>query len=303
MSCNMKYETRTVDRIMLNANELPCNLSEKILQEVMESLRDVKFNRYPDENETELLEAYGKHIGLDASHLLAGNGSDQMLGYLIGSFLGYGKILYTNDPDFSMYDYYAACYETTVKKYSMNTYDVDEFISRAKQENADMILFSNPHNPSGRCLSLKQIEKIVRSFAIPVVVDEAYIEFADEQSAIHLLDQYENLFVTRTLSKAYGLAGLRVGFLIGNCTSMKKLKENFVPYALSSMSMRAACVVLRHAKEYTEIIERIKSERGRVYKALKKVEDLIVLPSQANFLYCQFYDKDRLLELLSLIHI
>ena len=132
MNNNMKYETRTVGRIMLNANELPCNLSKTILQEVKDSLDNIAFNRYPDEKETELLQAYGNLIGMDSSYLLAGNGSDQMLGYLIGSFLGYGKTLFTNDPDFSMYDYYAASYETTVKKYKSNAWDVDEFIALAK---------------------------------------------------------------------------------------------------------------------------------------------------------------------------
>ena len=134
MNNNMKYETRTVGRIMLNANELPCNLSKTILQEIKESLDTIAFNRYPDEKETELLQTYGNLIGMDSSYLLAGNGSDQMLGYLIGSFLGYGKTLFTNDPDFSMYDYYAASYETTVKKYKSNAWDVDEFIALSKQE-------------------------------------------------------------------------------------------------------------------------------------------------------------------------
>lgn len=292
----MKYETRTVGRIMLNANELPYNLNGTILQEVKDTLDDINFNRYPDEKETELLETYGNLIGMDASHLLAGNGSDQMLGYLIGSFLGYGKTLFTNDPDFSMYDYYAASYGIKVKKYRSDVYSSDAFVALAKQENADMILFSNPHNPTGRCLSIKEIEKIVTAFDVPVVVDEAYIEFADEHSAITLVDRYDNLFVTRTLSKAYGLAGLRVGFLIGNPVLMKDLKENFVPYALNSLSMRIACIVLEHAKEYKVVIEMIKTERERVYSALQKVKNLVVYPSNANFLYCKSIDKTRLLE-------
>ena len=299
MNNNMKYETRTVGRIMLNANELPCNLSKAILQEVKESLDTIAFNRYPDEKETELLQTYGNLIGMDSSYLLAGNGSDQMLGYLIGSFLGYGKTLFTNDPDFSMYDYYAASYETTVKKYKSGAWNVDEFISLAKQEKADMILFSNPHNPTGRCLPISEIEKIVRSFDVPVVVDEAYIEFADEVSAITLVDRYNNLFVTRTLSKAYGLAGLRVGFLIGNPVLMKDLKENFVPYALNTLSMHIACIVLEHADEYKEHIEKIKVERERVHRALEKVKGINVMSSQTNFLYCKTADKERLLKMFA----
>ena len=204
------YETMKQEGILLNANENPRPLPEAVMAEILEAIRDLPLNRYPDTDETELLQAYGKWTGLVEEMLLAGNGSDQMLGYLIGTFLGRDKILYTFDPDFSMYDYYAGSYEAKVRKFDINedgSLDIDAFIEEGRKNNADLVIFSNPNNPSGHCLSLSECEKITAAFApLPVVIDEAYIEFADEESAVQLLDRYDNLYVTRTLSKAFGLA-------------------------------------------------------------------------------------------------
>ena len=240
-------------------------------------------------------------IGVPSECLLAGNGSDQMLGYLIGTYLGKGKKLCTLDPDFSMYDYYASSYESETVRYPFlneeNT-DVSGFISFAKSSGADMILFSNPNNPSGRCLSIKEIEQIVSSFTVPVVIDEAYMEFSSQESAISLLGKYGNLYVTRTLSKAYGLAGLRVGFLIGSGENMKRLKAAFVPYALNSVSMKIAAAVLGYADIYRSQIEEIKNERQRVYNCLKNFKRLKVYPSEANFLYGSSPFRNEMLDLL-----
>ena len=99
------YTAAASDGLLLNANELSVSFSRTILDELKAAIDEIPFNRYPDAEETELLEAYGKCVGFSPDHLLAGNGSDQMLGYLIGTYLGKGKKLFTLEPDFSMYDY------------------------------------------------------------------------------------------------------------------------------------------------------------------------------------------------------
>ena len=296
------YETVKQEGILLNANENPRPLSEAVMAEILEAIKDLPLNRYPDTDETELLQAYGKWLGLDEKMLLAGNGSDQMLGYLIGTFLGRDKILYTFDPDFSMYDYYAGSYEAKVRKFAINedgSLDIDAFIEEGRKNNADLVMFSNPNNPSGHCLSLSECEKITAAFApVPVVIDEAYIEFADEESAVQLLDRYDNLYVTRTLSKAFGLAGIRVGFLISDPQNMAALKSAFVPYALNALSMKAACVVLAHSDEVQEFTAMIRRERRRMLTALSGSQRARYIASQANFIYGISEDKERLMELL-----
>lgn len=293
------YTTHIQKGILLNANESSLNLNFKIIEEIKDSLDTIDFNRYPDNEQTELLDAYGNVIGLDKDYLLAGNGSDQMLGLVIGTFLSKGKYLYTFDPDFSMYDYYASCYEADVKKYALNddgTLDVDAFIENG--QGASLVLFSRPNNPSGYCLTQEEIKKVVEGFSdIPVVVDEAYIEFSDEESAISLINQYDNLYVTRTLSKAYSVAGIRVGFLISNTKNMADMKRRSVVYAVNSVTMKIATIILKYANEFQLEAKEIAKRRDAIYKQVKDMKKVAFYPSQANFLHGKTNQKERLLQL------
>lgn len=294
------YQTHLQSGILLNANESSLNLDETIMNEIKEEIASVVFNRYPDNDQTEILEAYSKVIKVKKEQILAGNGSDQMLGLMIGTFLGKGKILYTFDPDFSMYDYYASSYEAEIKKFELQedgTLDVDAFISEGKEANVSLILFSNPNNPTGNCLYESDIRRIVEAFSdIPVVVDEAYIEFANAASSVALIDQYKNLYVTRTLSKAYSLAGLRLGFLLSNEANMKELKAKAVPYALNSMTMRIGKIVLRHASIFLERAEETKKKRNAMYEDVSKLRHVTFYASEGNFLHGKCTEKQKLLE-------
>lgn len=299
----VSYTAAKQEGIILNANEMSSNLKDEIRAEIAQAVSEISFNRYPDTDQTELLEAYSGIIGLPAEQLLAGNGSDQLLGFVIGYYLGRGKRLYTFDPDFSMYDYYASGYEAEMVKYDLTPgrkLDVDDFIENGRKQDIHMVMFSNPNNPSGMCLSVSDIRRIAEAFAdIPVVVDEAYIEFADEESAVSLLDEFDKLYVTRTLSKAYGLAGMRVGFLAGRKENMAKLKQAFVPYALNAFSMKTAVIVLSHKDEIAGNIRAVRAERKRVYEAVKDMGKIRFYPGQANFLYASCSDKDALMEMFA----
>ncbi len=302
MKTIQSYTAAKQSGILLNANENSNALAQNIRDEIIEAVASIDFNRYPDTDETELLEAYGKRIGMEPEQLLAGNGSDQMLGYLIGTFLGKGKVLCTLKPDFSMYDYYASSYEAEVVKFQTaedGSFKASDFIAFAKENNADMILFSNPNNPTGFCMKADEIAAICSALRdIPCVIDEAYMDFSDAQNALSLIGTYPNLYVTRTLSKAYGMAGIRLGFLISSKENMKSLKPAFVPYALNSVSMKIACIILKHADEFEKQIEEIKSEREAMYDKLVSHNRLHIYPSQANFLYGYTADKERMLELM-----
>jgi histidinol-phosphate aminotransferase len=297
------YVPARTDGILLNANENSNPLSTVVKEKIAEAVSSLALNRYPDSDQKELLAAYAGLTGVSPDQLLAGNGSDQMLGYMIGTFLGKGKTLCTLSPDFSMYDYYASSYEADVVKFRMaedGTFNTEDFIAFAKENKAGMILFSNPNNPTGHCLPPEEIEKIASACNdIPVVVDEAYIDFADTQSSLGLINEYPNLYLTRTLSKAYGLAALRTGFLISSEENMKPLKQSFVPYALNSVSMKIASTVLQYAEEYRAQIEKIKSERQRMYEIIKDIPGLKIFSSEANFLYGRSDEKEKLLSVLN----
>ncbi len=296
------YTAHEQKGILLNANECWHGLDRELAEKIIAALAEIPSNRYPDTSMHALLCAYAQYAGLKEENLLAGNGSDQMLGYLIGTYLGKGKVLFTLEPDFSMYDYYASSYEADVRKYRTEpdgTWDVQDFINTAKEQNAAMIMFSNPNNPTGGYIPDEKVLAIVQACSdIPVVIDEAYIEFSGEKSVSAYCEQYDNLFVTRTLSKAFGIAAARVGFLCGKASVMEELKRDFVPYALNAYSQTIGRIVLENSEKAAETVKEIMAERDRMYDLLKTFPDLTVLESHANFLYCRSEKRSELLEAL-----
>lgn len=300
------YEAKKEEGILLNANELYQNLNAVMIEEIQEAVKDIAFNRYPDADNTELIQTYAKVMNLKEDKVLAGNGSDEMLGLLIGYFLGKDKKLYTLLPDFSMYDYYATMHEAEIVKFPCledGSFDVDQFIEQGREQGVHMILFSNPNNPSGHALNRRNLDKIICSFpTIPVIIDEAYAEFGNE-SMLQCVDQYKNLYVTRTLSKAYGLAGARLGFLISNKENIAELKPNVVPYNISSIAQKVGSIVLNHAKEFHPIVKQTIEERNYMYQKLKDMKRVKFYPSHANYLYGKCTDKAQLLAVFSKHHI
>ena len=296
------YEARANGKIMLNANELYRNISSDIVKELQDAVAEVALHRYPDETSRELREAYAQVKKLSVDQLLAGNGSDEMLGLMIGYFLGKGKKLLTLQPDFSMYDYYASMHESEIVKFACEedgSFSIADFIEFGREHHVDMVLFSNPNNPSGHFVSNKELCRIVEAFPrIPVVVDEAYGEFARESMLDHI-NTYNNLYVTRTLSKAFGLAGARLGFLISNAANIQALQPYMVPYNVNCLSQKAGVIVLRHAAEYELLVEEIQLERDMLYHKLKQLKSMKFYPSQANYVYGRSKQKQAILQALN----
>ena len=187
------YQTHTQTGILLNANEASQNVDDKIKQEILDAISNLAFNRYPDTTCHELHDLYANIMNVPSSWILSGNGSDQMLGFLIQYYVQGNKTLYTLAPDFSMYDYYVELNHAKIEKFETSldgSFDVDTFISNGKNKKVDMILFSNPNNPTGHAISKSEMIQICEAFSnIPVIFDEAYMEFGNE-SAIDLLKTY-----------------------------------------------------------------------------------------------------------------
>lgn len=163
------YAARTNGSVMLNANECYKNISGEMVKELQEAIAELEFNRYPDESSRELIQAYANVKKLDAGYLIAGNGSDEMLGLMIGYFLGKGKKLLTLSPDFSMYDYYASMHESEVVKFPCEqdgSFSIADFIEFGREHHVDMVLFSNPNNPTGHFVSNAQLCKIAEAFPV-----------------------------------------------------------------------------------------------------------------------------------------
>ena len=295
----MEYQAKQIATTMLNANEAYWNVSDEILTEIKARLEQVMFHRYPDETSHALIQAYSKVIQKDSKQIIAGNGSDEMLGFMISYYLHQGDVLFTLAPDFSMYDYYASLNDVCVKKYQTKedgSFDMDDFIKEAKALQPKMILFSNPNNPTGHFVKNEEILKLVNAFLDTVIIiDEAYGEFS-QASILAYVDTYPNLFVTRTLSKAYGLASARLGFLIGHLDVIEDLRKKIVPYNISTFDQIVGEVVLAHAHTYQGYIDEIKAERDLMYEDLKNLKHLTLYPSNANYLYGRSNYKQVLLD-------
>ncbi len=156
------YKTHVQSGILLNANEASQNVNETVKQEIIDAISNLSLNRYPDTTCHQLHRLYAEVMNVPSSWILSGNGSDQMLGFLIQYYLQENKILYTLSPDFSMYDYYVGLNHSKIEKYETNqdgSFDVEAFISNGKDKNVDMVLFSNPNNPTGHSITLSEMEK------------------------------------------------------------------------------------------------------------------------------------------------
>lgn len=305
------YSNNNNTKIRLNGNESPVEINENKLTSVVEALKNIELNRYPDSDSDGLREEYSKYAEVKKENVIAGNGSDEMLNLVISKIISKGDKILTLSTDFVMYDFYTNINEGGIVKYELDLdkgFKVDDFIKLGQSNDIKLILFSNPNNPTGYGFTIDDIKKLLDAFKDKVVlVDEAYYEFYGV-SAISLINEYKNLLVTRTLSKAWGLAALRVGFLIGNEEIIEELLRYKTPYNVNSLSQEIAINYLKDSKDLLNNLDYIVSERERFYKELKEIEDEVlnkykevkikVYPSKANFIYGKTEFKDKLIETL-----
>lgn len=294
-------------KIILNANENYSGLDNDTLLRVKALIDKVEYNRYPEDSSLCVKEAYAKYANVKKENIIVGHGSDEMLGLIIGLNISQGKKLLTISPDFSMYDYYVSMNSGEVVKYKTNadgSFDIDEFIKFGKSQNVDLVIFSNPNNPTGHALKNEEILKIVEAFNDKyVVVDEAYCEFNDE-TMIDYINKYDNLLITRTLSKAWGLASLRVGFLIAQEKVVAEFSKYKVPYNVNTLSQVIAAEVVSDIDKLKENIDAIIKGREFLYSEFKKIEKEAALKvefydSKANYIYGRTPYKEALLNRLN----
>ena len=280
--------------IKLDANESPFSTPEEVLRAIKENVSFEDINRYPDPDMTELLTAYGDYIGTDKDHLVAGDGSDELIALTINTFLCDGGKLLICEPDFSMYKFYAEFSGAPIVSYKKKDgmdIDFEELKALCKKENCKMVLISNPCNPTGVMYDKKTIMSLVRSIDAIAVIDEAYMEFAPKsESVLDEIDNCDNLIVLKTVSKI-GLAGLRCGFAVSNKELIAALKKTKSPYNLNSITQKSVAVALRNYRAIGENVEQIKLGTERLYDIVKRFDQKLgfeVRPSSANFVYLRF---------------
>lgn len=292
-------------RIRLDANESFLSLPTNVMSKMMDAFAYTAFNRYPDPLAVDVCRMFAQYHKIRLENVTAGNGSDELISVLMTAFLMKGDTVLTLSPDFSMYRFYSSLVEVRcvdVVKKSDLTIDVDELISVSNQTGAKMILFSNPCNPTSVGLTREQVRKIIRSVSALVVLDEAYMDFWD-QSLIQEAEQYDNLVVLRTCSKAFGLAALRLGFAVANRTITAALQAVKSPYNVNSVTQSAAAAVLSYPKTLNRAIEKMIDSRKGLSQGLQQLLDknpgrFLLYPSCTNFVLIRLTDARAVYEKL-----
>lgn len=286
--------------VRLNTNENPYPPSPRMVQAVADAVAQaaVSLNRYPDRDAVELREDLADYLGHDltARHLWAANGSNEVIQQLLQAFGGPGRSALGFEPSYSMHPIIA---QTTSTRWIAESrepdFSIDPDRARAAidRHQPDVVFITSPNNPTGTAQPLAVIEAIAARAPGMVVVDEAYAEFARDTgaSALALLPRCPRLVVVRTMSKAFALAGGRLGYLAADPAVVEALLLVRLPYHLSALTQAAALAALRHADELLASAEAIRSERDAVVSWLRQA-GLTVADSDANFvLFGRFADR------------
>lgn len=287
--------------VLLNVNENPYGPSETVVTDIAASVAAVArdLNRYPDREATELRAALAGYLGhgLTVQQVWAANGSNEVMLQVLQAFGGHGRVAMSFAPTYSMYPEYARDTETawvTGERRADFTIDPDHAVAQIERHRPSVVLLASPNNPTGTALPLRTVEAICAAAPGVVVVDEAYAEFrrAGTPSALSLLPGQPRLMVTRTMSKAFALAGARVGYVAAGAAVVDALRVVRLPYHLSAVTQAVATAALRHADELLRRVDELREERDRTVAWLRGDMGLEAADSDANFvLFGRFADR------------
>jgi histidinol-phosphate aminotransferase len=258
------------DQIFLDANENPYSS---------------EFNRYPDPLQRNLKDLIAKQRGWDSEEILIGNGSDEILDLIIRAYLEPGKdSMVSIKPSYGMYGVLARINNISLEELPMGP-NFEYPVNELAHSKAKLMFLCRPNNPSGNIIRLEDVKVILENFKGILVIDEAYIDFSEEESAAKLMDEYSNLIILQTLSKAFGMAGLRLGIIRASKAFIEVLNRIKPPYNVNTVSQNMAIKRLNLKSEIDKEIDEIIKQRTMLENRLTRFDFVqTVFPSQANFI-------------------
>ncbi|MEN5303089.1 MULTISPECIES: histidinol-phosphate transaminase [unclassified Pseudomonas] len=278
--------------VKLNTNENPYGPSPKALEAMRGELND-NLRLYPDPNSDRLKQAVAEYYGVTTAQVFVGNGSDEVLAHIFHGLFQHdrGPLLFP-DVSYSFYPVYCGLYGIPFEQVALDEQFQIRIADYAKP-NAG-IIFPNPNAPTGCLLPLQAIEQLLQANRDSVVVvDEAYIDFGGE-TAISLVERYDNLLVTQTLSKSRSLAGLRVGLAVGHpdlIEALERIKNSFNSYPLDRMAIVGAAAAFEDQAYFEETCRKVIDSRETLVEQLV-AKGFEVLPSAANFIFARHPQQD-----------
>ena len=288
--------------IRLDANESFLTFPKEIEDEMVEALKNSALNRYPDPNATKLVKGFADYFKVNPDCVTAGNGSDEIISVIMNAFLQKGNKILTLEPDFSMYRFYAEIAECESVKYQKdNNLDVniDDVIALANNENVRIVIFSNPCNPTSRIVTKDDVRKLINNTEALVVLDEAYMDFAEDESLLGEFENYDNLIILKTCSKALGCAALRLGFAVANKTLTNVIRAVKSPYNVNSVSQALGEVLFSHPDYINNCIETVVNSRKELYSRILEIKsDKIekIYETHTNFVFMKVKNAKQVFE-------
>lgn len=261
-----------------------------------------KYNRYPDPLQMKLKETLAQRKNISPAQMSIGNGSDEIIDHIIRIFCQPGgDQIITTPPTFRMYSVAAAIHEVGNREvYLTDDFQLNlPYIFQSITPDTKVIFLCSPNNPTGNLFKRKDIEELLNQFNGVIVLDEAYIDFAEEESLMDLLPVHNNLILLQTLSKAWGLAGLRVGIAYADPDVIDVLNKVKMPYNVSAATQELAIRALQNGDAVYKWIRQIREQRGRIADILKTFSFIKkVYNSEANFLLVRVNDAEGLYQFL-----
>ncbi|MDQ4094604.1 MAG: histidinol-phosphate transaminase [Actinomycetota bacterium] len=283
-------------RYRLNTNESPYAPPPKVIERITEELSGAGLNRYPNREAVPLRDRVAAYNDWPPEGVWVANGSNEVFLHLLLAFGGPGRTAVIFEPTFPLHATIARITGTRALQRGRTEdflIDLDDAVAALRDERPEIVVACSPNNPSGGCEPLGTIRTLLDEARGIVVVDEAYIEFATrEESTRSLLDTHPNLVLVKTLSKAWSLAGVRLGYLLAAPDLVAEMEAVRIPYHLSTIAQVAGVAALDGAGALQESVDVITAERDRITIELQK-RGLVTYPSRANFVLFRVEDAPR----------
>ncbi|SDH59281.1 histidinol-phosphate transaminase [Winogradskyella thalassocola] len=281
-SARDEYKDLTDGMVFIDANENPFNTN---------------VNRYPDPQQTEIKKRLSELKGIPTNQILLGNGSDEVLDLIFRVFCEpYRENIITLPPTYGMYDVLANLNAVDNMEIELEPDfqpNIEEILAAA-HTHTKLLFLCSPNNPTANSFKAKRIEELINEFQGIVVIDEAYIDFSKKESWLSRLDEFPNLIITQTLSKAYGLAGIRLGVCYASQEIISVLNKIKPPYNINQLSQDKALERLNAMDAVDREVKTIITERKKLRKALKSIRFIEkVYPSDANFILAKVDDANQ----------
>lgn len=261
------------------------------------------FNRYPDPMQRELKKEIAKVKLVSEKNIFIGNGSDEPIDILFRVFCEPGKDqILICPPTYGMYEVSANINDVQIQKVNLT----EDFqlnvtgILEAIEPNTKIIFICSPNNPSGNLMKEEDLKKVLRSFEGIIVIDEAYIDFSDDRSFLNVMNDYPNLVILQTFSKAYGMAGLRIGMAFAHEEIISIMNKVKPPYNINQFSIEQAIVAIKNVEKVKLWVEEIQNSRFKIGEELKRLKIVEkVYPSESNFLLVKFKNATEIYNALT----